>query len=419
MQKKIWIYFCLLIFTYGCGTINPENVKYNTAKRQFEYCRGKEAVTLRNNHNQLIDSTNIDEFQFELLEMGYHYPFNERLENDDYLNASDFMLATLYARINSDIQNKVYTRTLKNISELRNISPNIDLYSDCSFLEGYACEKLGIQDSASIAYQNFYTYSDKKYSKLFRGYHYADNKDSKYIAERNYAYHFLRQIPDSLDKDIIHPITPKYYYSSNQPGFTLNPEDFGKNTKYIPSFSLGWSKTNDYSIGFQISSLLNEKADLNLMAYYSRNMSGFGLSVPLQLFKYESNRFGIKLSPFVTFNFIDSMKIDGSCYSLDYHVINWGARISASYFLNQRFWLGTQYLYNFFNEKHKYIGNKAYAAVWYENEFDLSAYYHILKNLNLKVGAKNSGLVAGFYFNGLEISYNFTNPGIILSSNNF
>ena len=415
---KICILPCL-IFAYGCVSIKPENIQYNTSKRLFEYHHGNNAVTLRNKNNQLVDSSNIDYFQIELQHLKRHYPFNQRMENDVLLKKSGYKVAQLYSEINAAIQDKNYTQSLRDIVILRRIYPDIDYYSDCSFLEGYTCEKLGQSDHAAAAYQKFYSYSGQKYSMLFRGYRYADKKDSMYIAERNHAYHLLNQRADSLNEDIIQPIQAKYYHSSDQPGFISNPEDYSKQTKQVCMFSLGRDISGDFSFGCQLSFLFDKTANLNIMAYNSRNTSGFGLSAPIQLYKSRTENLGIKLSPFVCFNMIDSIKIDGQYLPVDYNVINFGAKISTACFINQKFYIGTYYLYNYFNENNPYFTKKAPVRLWYNNEYDISGYYAVFKNLSLKAGVKNSDIVAGVYLGGLEISYNFTSPGIILRTDLF
>lgn len=419
MQKRYWLYACLLTFSYSCVSIKPENLKYNATKRLFEYGLGDDAVTLRNESKQLIDSSNIEAFQIELQQMNHHYPFSKRQENDVLLRKSDYRLAQLYSNINIAIQNENYAEALNILSEMRRIYPAIDYYSDCLFLEGYTYEKLGFSDNAAIAYVKFNTTSSQKYSGLFRGHHDTDSKDSMYIAERHYAYQFLNNVPNNFDKSIIHPIKPKFYYTSYQPGFTINPEDFSNKTKFVGSLALGRDLSDELSLGFQISYRLTNAVNLNTMAFVSSNTSGFSFSMPIQLYKSESNNFGIKLSPFVNFTQIDSLEINGTHYFVDDYVIDFGAKISAACYINQKFYIGTYYQYNYYNENNRLFVKKPSILLWTNNEYDISGYYTVLKNLSLKVGVKNSELVAGVYLSGLELSYNLTNPGFILRTDIF
>ncbi|MDD4712776.1 MAG: hypothetical protein PHP34_05530 [Bacteroidales bacterium] len=419
MYLKSCIYFCIIFLASGCVGFKPENIIYNTPKRQYEYVLKSEAVTLRNYNNQLIDSTNIGNFQKELQDLEYKYPFVERLENNILLKNSDFRLAGLYADANKAIQDKNFTLALKNISTMRHLYPDIDLYSDSPFLEGYAYEQLGQTDTATMSYRKFYTFSEKKYSELFRGYRHADINDSMYIAERNHAYHFLNRIPDSLDETVIRPITPRYYFTGRQPGFILNPDNYNKSIKFIGSFSLGLDLFNDLSVGFLISTGIRKSVNFNAGMYLSKNMSGYLFSLPIQLFKSDSNKFGIKLSPFINYRSIDSIKIDDRYCLANEKIFDFGAKISSSFFFSQKFYIGSHYQYNYYNRNHKYFAEKPGVLFWTDNEFDLSGYYNLFKDMSLKVGVKNSDIVAGIYLNGLEISYNITSPGFVLRTDVF
>ena len=52
--------------------------------------------------------------------------------------------------------------------------------------------------------------------------------------------------------------------------------------------------------------------------------------------------------------------------------------------------------------------------MWMINEYDVSLYYNIFKGFSLKTGVKNDDLVAGIMWSCWEISYNISNPGLIL-----
>ena len=419
MHLKVYIYPSILLFASGCVGFKPENIMYNRPKRQYEYVMRSDAVTLRNCNDQLIDSTNIEAFQKELQDLEYKYPFEERKESNILLRNSDFILAKLYADANKAIQDKNYTLALKNISTMHHLYPDIDHYSDTPFLEGYAYEQLGQMSIATVAYRNFYTFSDKKYSELFRGYRHADINDSMYIAERDHAYNLLNQIPDSMNEAVIQSITPQYYYTDRQPGFIINPDNYNKNIKFIGSFSLGLDLSDELSVGFQISTRVRKSINFNAGLYISSNMSGYLFSLPIQLFKSDSNNFGIKLSPFINYKSIDSIKIDGEYCLVDEGIFDFGAKISTSYFFSQKFYIGSHYQYNYYNRNHKFFAEKPGILFWTNNEFDFSGYYNLFKDMSLKVGVKNTDIVAGIYLNGIEISYNITNSGLILRTDVF
>jgi len=226
-------------------------------------------------------------------------------------------------------------------------------------------------------------------------------------------------MPDSLDETVIRPITPRYYFIGRQPGFILNPDNYSKNIKFLGSLSLGLDLFHDLSVGFLISTGIRKSVNFNAGMYLSKNMSGYLFSLPIQLFKSDSNKFGIKLSPFINYRSIDSIKVDGKYCLAHEEIFDFGAKISSSYFFSQKFYIGSHYQYNYYNRNHKYFAEKPGVLFWTDNEFDLSGYYNLFKDMSLKVGVKNSDIVAGIYLNGLEISYNITSPGFVLRTDVF
>jgi len=414
MKHKIWFFACILLVNCGCASIKLDKVKYNTAKRQYEYVKGKVSIPLRNNQQQLIDSTNIDAFRTELLENGLKYSFREKAENDELLLNTDFKLAQLYSGINAALQDHAWKQAIEKIDSIRHINTSMDYYSDCAFLEGYAYERMGERDRAVKAYRIFCTYSEKKYSKRFRGHLYDDLNDAGYIVERNHAYHFLHQKPDSISEAFqAKPITPKCYYKSNQPGFIYNPQDYGPHTRFVMNLGLGFDLSDALQVGFTVSWMSNPHINLNAGVYFSPGMSEYIFSAPIQLYKSESNQIGVKLTPFMKVHDINNLTIKGSILS-NQTVYDYGAKISTSLLLSQKVYLGSYYQYNHFNQKRPYQPENNSVLIWCNNEYDISCYYHTIKGLSLKVGVKNTDLVAGFRLGNTEFSYNITSPGIIL-----
>lgn len=415
MRLNILALFCVLTFFCCRAAIRPEKIHYNPSKALFEYQKGPIRVALRNEDKQLVDSSNWAAFSVALLEK--ELPTDFLVENDVFLRNTDVGLTKLYSDVQLAILAMDYPLGLKKLTELRRLYPAVEGYSDYFFMEGYLYEKLGYPDNASNAYEKFLSWSGQKYSRYFRGYRYADTNDSVYVLERNYARKFLKNDPDSLNERIFKPLTPRYYFTSNQPGFLYNPEDFSPNRRFIESLFLGWDVSNDWLIGGQLSYLYSDRLNLNTVLFASKHSWGFGLSLPIQLYRSPSNSIGIRFSPFAEVTVVDSFKIDGHYRSPREAWLNFGARLSASYAINQKLYVGGYYKYN--NDNRGYSLKTASAALGYKNEYDLSAYYNLIKNVSLKMGVKNSCMVAGIYLGGLEVSYNLTHPGLILRTDHF
>jgi len=412
MQFKLFAFPCILLLACSCGSINPQKIKYNDDKTQFVYHHNHQDVSLRNQNRQLIDSTNIEDFKTEAELTRNKYPFENRLENELLLRNSDFSIARIYSDISAKILEKNYLQAQNKLTQLRQIYPDIDLYSDCYFLEGYICEKLGQNDLAADAYQKFNTFSSQKYSGKFRGNKHSDTNDSMYIVERNYANNFIQQKPTSLSENIFWPIQPKFDYSSFQPGFIHNQDDFNKKSNILTSLSLGIASEGNFAYGLMFTSCHEKSAiDISIGAVKSKNATEFFFALPIQVIKTESNNFGLKISPYIFYSVVKFDGYLGSNAVRTEQILNAGAKVSATYFLTQKFFLGSYYQFNQYNENNPYYLNDA--KVWYPNEFDFSAYYNLFKNVNLKFGVKNKDLVAGFYLGNTELSYNFSTSNVI------
>lgn len=413
MEFKLFAFAGILLLASGCGTINPHKITYNDEKAQYTYQHSQQEISLRNQQRQLIDSTNFEDFITEIELNRNKYPFEERQEKDQYLRNSDFTIARIYSDINVQIREKSYLKAQKGLAKLRRINPEIDLYSDSYFLEGYIFEKLGQTDLAADAYQNFYTYSSQKYSGKFRGHKHSDANNTMYLEERKYASNFVQQKPDSINENIIWPIQPKFHYSSFQPGFIHNQDEFQNKSNILTNISLGLSSDGNFAFGLMLTSCQkNSFTNVIVGGVKSNNATEFFAGIPIQIFKTESNNFGFKLSPYINFSMVD---FNGH----QDNILNFGNKASATYFLTQKFFLGSYYQVNLFNENNPYYLSTSGDRVWYPNEFDFSAYYTIIKDLSLKVGMKNKDLVAGFYLGNTEFSYNFSTSNAILRTDIF
>lgn len=413
MQLKIVAFPCILLMVCSCGSVNPLKIKYDDEKTQYTYRHSHQDISLRNQNNQLIDSSNIENFKTEIELNRNNYSFDNRLENELLLRNSDFSIARLYSDINARIKDKNYLQAQSKLTQIRQVYPDIDLYSDTYFLEGYIWEKLGQADLAADAYQKFYTYSSQKYSGKFRGHKHTDTNDSMYIVERNYANNYIQQKPDSINEAILLPIQPKFHYTSFQPGFIHNPDEFNKKSNLLTNLSLGVTSDNKFAYGLMFTSCSeNSPINVRLGGVKSKNMTELFFALPIQVIKTASNNFGLKISPYL---FCSTVKFDVSYNEVNRAEIlfNAGLKASATYFLTQKFFLGTYYQWNQYNENNPYYLNIHDAKVWYPNEFDFSAYYNLFKNVNLKVGFKNKNIVAGFYLGNTELTYNISTSNLI------
>ena len=398
----------------GCSTIQPKRIVYNGEKGIYEYrLNRKNSITLRNQYQQLVDTSNYGHFKDELASIKNRYPFKKRLEIDHQLKKSDFELSKLYGTINQLITEGDYQKSLEKLNSLSSLYPDIYKYSDCDYLKGYAFEKLGLPDSAKISYGHFLKYSSQKLSSRFRGHRDDDLDDSIFIAERNYAnnYHLNREQTKSVS---FYPIQPKFYYGSIQPGYTLNREDLAKNSRGILMFLFGTDMNGYFSGGYQYYYQINERFNINPRYATSGNITEYSLAAPIQVYKSENNQFGLKFTPFVNYLSIDSLKIDEQMYPIKEKLLNFGARISAGYYPFQHLAIGAYYQTNFYNEKNPFQSKKSDIELWMFNEYDVSLYYNIFKGFSLKTGVKNDDLVAGIMWSCWEISYNISNPGLIL-----
>jgi len=397
----------------GCATIRPERILLNREKGIYEYqVNRKYSVTLRNEFHQLVDTANYEPFKVELHKLKNRYPFNKRLESDKLLKHSDFELSKQYGMINQSLIDGDYQKSLVGLNILPTIYPDIYNYSDWYYLKGFALENLGLADSAWIMYDHFLKYSSQKFTSRFRGHRDDDVDDRIFITERKYANNYL------LHKENTHsvnfsPIKPKYYFGSIQPGYTLNNEDLTRNSRSIFTLLLGIDLNGDLTSGLQSYFKINERFNINLRYATSGNMTEFSLAAPIQLYKSENNQFGIKFTPFMNYLSIDSITLNKHQYLVKENLMNFGARISAGYYLFQNLAIGAYYQTNFYNENNKFQSKQSQIQLWIKDDYDVSLYYNIYKGFSLKSGVRNDDLVAGFVWSCWEISYDISNPGVI------
>ncbi len=414
MRLTTLLNLVICILMMGCATIQPKRILLNQEKGIYEYqVNRKNSITLRNEFHQLVDTANYEPFKVELHQLKNRYPFKKRLERDQLLRKSDFELSKQYGMINQSLIEGDYQKSMAGLKILPTIYPDIYNYSDWYYLKGFAFENLGLADSARIMYDHFLKYSSQKFSLRFRGHRDDDVNDRIYIAERKYANNYL-QHQENTQSVNFSPIKPKYYFGSNQPGYSLNNEDLTRNSFGILMLFFGMDLGSNFTGGFQYYYKINERFNINPRYATSGNMTELSLAAPIQLYKSENNQFGLKFTPFLNYLRIDSMTIDKQQYPVKDNLMNFGARISAGYYLYQNLAIGAYYQTNFYNEKNRFQSKNSQIELWIKDDYDVSLYYNIYKGFSLKSGVRNGDLVAGFVWSCWEISYNISNPGLIL-----
>ncbi|HKJ77996.1 MAG TPA: hypothetical protein VKA10_00620 [Prolixibacteraceae bacterium] len=422
-QKQLpgWLFGSLIalisLFFASCATLKPERIIYDEETQLYAYPGpDKQIVWLRNQNSELVNPTNYEAFLIEMAEIKFRYPFNERMEQAEVLRELDRKIAEMYAAAVESINGGKFDEARENLDSLRKTYPDALLYSDVPFLEGFAHEKSGDSILADIRYSEFLNYSEKKYSERFRGYAFADANRSLWQEQRVYASSFLREKEVVPDTAFFRPIQPQYYFNSLQPGFTLNDEALANQKMGNIFVTLGTDFSNDFVLGLQYYLNLGKVLDINPGYYTSGNVSTINLALPMQLYRSADNRAGFKFSPFAFYSGYNSLTINNTEFEFNESVFNAGFKVSLGYYFVQNISLGVSYTWYYYNRDRPYVSKSKSVALWWDNEYDASLYYNILKGFSLKAGIKSGDAVAGIYWNGMEVSYNITNPGLILRS---
>ena len=240
------------ILLSGCSRLNVYRIKYNPDKKVYEYpLPGMPPATLRTNSGELVTEENFEQFIAELSHMDFKYPFDDRLELASVPKESDFRLASVYAESVKYIKQEAYSQAYGSLEQLQAVYPRALLYSDLAFLKGYVEEKQGNVEAAKENYRNYLSFSSQKYSERFRDHRYADNKDNGWLKQRAYASEFIADRSPLADSEFLSEITPRYYFTNLQPGFTLSNEGLTEHSRGIFSLSLGTDLSSNLSAGFQ------------------------------------------------------------------------------------------------------------------------------------------------------------------------
>ncbi len=411
----IFLHVFILISGPSCKTIKLDRISYNEEKHFYEYpVEGNRVVPLRNSRGELITNQNFNNFIVELELMKYRYPFEERMEQANSLRESDFIIAKYYSEAVQAINDERFEAAAEKIDTIRTIYPDAVKFSDGAFIEGYAYESMGKEQEARVRFSEFINYSSDKYSERFRGYKYADSEDSLLVKQRNYAQEALEGKNPAVKSGFFTPIVPKYYYNSLQPGYNFNDEGLQENKKGLYFITFGIDNSANLVLGVQYYRNLNKVFDINPGFFTSGDMSSFSLAVPMQIYKTENNRFGVKLSPFASYSNFSNITVDEMDYEVNENVFSFGYKISAGYYFMQKLSVGAYYSYHYYNKGNPCFFKSKPVNIWWTNEYDVSLYYNITKGFSLKSGIKAGEFVAGIYLSGWEMSYCITNPAFIL-----
>jgi hypothetical protein len=405
----------VMLILSACSTLNPGRINYNQEKQVYEYpLPPMTPVALRTDNGKLVTNENYTEFVTQLTRRKYSYPFDQRMEIANLLKDEDIEVAGVYAETVDKIRNGDYNGANDAAKRLRKLYPQSVMFTDIAFLEGYLHEKKGEIDKANEKYDEFLTYSSQKYSERFRGYRYTDKNDELWKLQRKYAAAFPENTTTGITSDFIQPLHPKYYHLPLQPGYTLSGDGLQEHRRGIISVSAGRDFDGDIALGAQYYRNLKKGFDINPVFSISKNLVDFNLALPLQIYKADNDRFGLKLSPFASYMYIknyDSVHPDNT---LKQSVFNFGAKASAGYYFVQKLSIGAYYTWHYYNEKNPLNLTAESVNVWWNNEYDVSLYYNLIKGFSLKSGIKSGNWVAGFYMTGWEVSYDFQDKAIIV-----
>ncbi len=373
---------------------------------------------LRNDSLQLVDSSNVYQFYDELETKKNRYSWDKVIEESTLFTGKDFRMAKKYARINKSIQQKDYQLASSISDQLLLDYPAAQKFTDVHFLKGFAEEQLGNDSLSNENYAQFIKWSGQRYSQRFRGYRFHNLTDSLFPIERHYASNKLKGLNDSLALNHFEPLVPQYFHESFQPGYGINPDQMGyKQNNDVLFYVLSTDFTNQLSGGIDYYRQMTKKLDFLVGVHSSYSMKELSVALPIQLYQSESKRIGVKFTPFVNALWMDSIVVEQQGFSVNRWMLNAGGKLSAGYYLMPNLALGAYYRYNIVNKLNPMNLYQQGISVWINNEYDLSLYYNIYSGFSLKAGIKNNDFVAGFFLSGWEIAYDFTQNGIIFSTN--
>jgi hypothetical protein len=396
------------ILATSCVTINVSKIKHDEGRDVYTIKKFGKHIVLRNNNGNVVCSDSFKTFLLQLANNQFIYNYNNSFENDNYISNSDFKLAQAYSQINQLITKGEYYQAIQVIDSLQDNYNSIIKFSDVLFLKGFSYEKLNQADSAKQYYSEFINKSEQKYSARFREYSFADTGHASYIAEKIHARDYFIGIQAHSDNNnFIKPIIPKYYYLGNTDGFTTNSDEWGlKKRKY--SFLIGTDYNNHLAVGAGIFQKVNKQLSVFPFIAVSNSIYEGSVALPIQLYKQKNNFWGIKASPFISYNYFNYVYTNNVKQNIYKGFYNGGCKISIAYFINQNISLGSNYKYSIYNSQNPYnIGNDIEIGV--KNQYDISMYYKWSKTMGIKAGVRNSNPEIGLLIGTSLFTYNITN----------
>jgi hypothetical protein len=409
------IIIIFLISLSSCVPFNlMDHLNYNESVQLYEYRINEyRSVFIRNDKGELINRQNIDSFRIELENNNKRYSFDQCFEKDP-LKASDLNISRLYSEVNSEMNNHDFPSAMEKMKQLENLYPDIKKFSDHLFLESVVYARQDSLEMANEKFREFLNYSSGSYSKKFRGYRDADLNDSLFVVQRRYASDYLQDPQSAGDYESFKKIEPRYHYNSFKPGYLMNPENSERGVKWLTNFMIGLDNSHNIAGGLQVYRKITNGMDVNMSILSSGETRAVGAALPVQLYKSIDDRLGLKVTPFINYIYTDSLTVDDVKYESDESFFNFGAKISLGYYLLPKVSLGAYYKYNFRNKNNPVLASSNDIYLWWNNEIDVSLYYDIFKNFSLKTGMYNGDFVGGFFWSGWEISYNISNPGLVI-----
>jgi hypothetical protein len=397
----------MIIFS-SCAEINLSKIKYDSERDLYYYYKYQRNLILRNDSSKVVRKENFHDFLYQLSATDLQYNFEKCLEKDLVLANSDFQLEKQYSLVQTMLNENKYKEALDYTGKAETLYPSLIYFSDFSFLKALAYERLQISDSALTNYKLFLDKSGQKYSARFNGYVFADTENLEYISERVYALNYAQNRRQINELPQFKPIIPKYYYDSFSQGFVSNTDDYAyrKNTLFTPLIGTDFNK--NLILGIGAFRRISMRTYIFPYAYYSNGSAGISAAMPIQLYQQQNNFRGIKLSPIISFSYVKYIRENSTNVNVNSEFFNFGAKLSARQFLNQKFSIGSHYLYYFFNGRHKYnLSNNHY--IWNSNEFDVSLYYHMIKGYSLRGSLINGSPAIGLQIAGLILQYKIKN----------
>jgi len=413
MARYLLLGFIVLI-TSSCVVLKEKRINYDNTSNLYVYKANKNyQFHLRDEDGQLISDSNYTYFKTTLENDNYAYSRKNRFEKSSYIKQSDVDLVSRYSLISSSILSQNFEPALLNLQKLKAKYPDITKYSDFYFLEGYSYENVDSFELSRQSYKNFLDFSSQKYSDRFRGYSHEKNADSLWHVQRKYAQAKISGIPMEIPKTVFTTIKPEYYYSCFHPGFNINREDLNNGAKGYLYLWLGYSYIDNFGIGIQTYHRIYEFLDINPSIHFSSNSKGLRVALPIQLYRSDNNRMGLKLSPYFSISQFESIVFEKTTYPVEQTIFNIGAKLSYGHYINQKLSFGAYYKYNLYNENNPFDLDKSNLSMWINNVYDLSLYYNVFKTSGLKLGIRNEGILTGLYWSGLSISYDLLNSEFI------